>query len=135
MLLWQFAVFVPFSVFVSSRNARLHEKQIDRKVTRMSIPAFLSPVSKLLRFFCKSRDQWKAKCKVAKKEVNSLKIRLAAMKASRDRWKQRAREPVAVAGIASAQTNEPTTKNAAACPAYPSPRRRNLAAAGSRRGR
>lgn len=52
--------------------------------------AYRSPVSKLLRFFRRSRDQWKSKCKVAKQENKSLKIRLAKMTKSRDRWKAKA---------------------------------------------
>jgi len=55
-----------------------------------SLP-YRSPVVKLVRFFCGSRDKWEAKCKVAKKENKSLKTRLAAMKESRDRWKAKAR--------------------------------------------
>ncbi len=51
-----------------------------------SLP-FRSPISKLLRFFCRSRDKWRAKCKEAKRENKSLKYRLAKMKESRDRWK------------------------------------------------
>jgi hypothetical protein len=50
---------------------------------------YRSPISKLLRFFHRSRDQWKAKCQVAKQENKSLKIRLAKMKESRDRWKSK----------------------------------------------
>ena len=53
---------------------------------RQSLP-FRSPISKLLRFFCRSRDKWKAKCKAAKRENKSLKYRLAVMTESRDRWK------------------------------------------------
>jgi len=52
---------------------------------------YRSPTSKLLRFFRWSRDQWKEKCKVAKRENKSLKTRLAKMKESRDRWKTEAR--------------------------------------------
>ena len=37
---------------------------------------YRSPISKLLRFFCRSRDRWKAKCKEAKRENRSLKYRL-----------------------------------------------------------
>jgi hypothetical protein len=55
-----------------------------------SLP-YRSPISKLLRFFCGSRDKWKAKCKEAKRENKSLKYRLAKMKESRDRWKSQAR--------------------------------------------
>ena len=53
---------------------------------RQSLP-FRSPISKLLRFFCRSRDKWKAKCKAAKRENKSLKYRLAVVTESRDRWK------------------------------------------------
>ena len=51
-----------------------------------SLP-FRSPISKLVRFFCGSRDKWKAKCKAAKGKNRSLKYCLAKMKESRDRWK------------------------------------------------
>jgi len=53
--------------------------------------SYRSPVSKLARFFERSRNNWKAKCMVAKRENKSLKIRLAKMKESRDRWKAKAR--------------------------------------------
>jgi len=48
---------------------------------------YRSPISKLLRFFRRSRDKWKAKCKAAKRENKSLKYRLAVMTEKRDRWK------------------------------------------------
>lgn len=53
--------------------------------------SYRSPVVKLLRFFRRSRDRWKDKCKTAKRENKSLKTRLAKMKESRDRWKAEAR--------------------------------------------
>jgi recombinational DNA repair protein (RecF pathway) len=53
--------------------------------------AFLSPQSKLVRFFHRSRDKWKTKCKEAKRENKSLKYRLAVMTESRNRWKAEAR--------------------------------------------
>ena len=56
-----------------------------------SLP-YRSPLSKLLRFFCRSRDNWKTKCKEAKRENKSLKYRLAKMTESRDRWKHEARD-------------------------------------------
>jgi hypothetical protein len=56
-----------------------------------SLP-YRSPISKLLRFFCRSRDQWKAKCKEAKRENKSLKYRLAVMTVNRNRWKAEVRE-------------------------------------------
>lgn len=55
-----------------------------------SLP-YRSPISKLLRFFCRSRDKWKAKCKEAKRENKSLKYRLAVMTENRNCWKAEAR--------------------------------------------
>ena len=52
---------------------------------------YRSPISKLLRFFCRSRDKWKAKCQAAKRENKTLKYCLAKMKESRDRWKDEVR--------------------------------------------
>jgi hypothetical protein len=54
--------------------------------------SFRSPLRKLLRFFHRSRDQWKEKCKEAKRQNKSLRICLAKMKEKRDRWKTRAME-------------------------------------------
>jgi len=56
------------------------------------LESYRSPVSKLLPFFRKSRNKWKAKCKAAKRKNKSLKTRLAKMKESRNRWKSKARE-------------------------------------------
>jgi hypothetical protein len=53
---------------------------------------YRSPISKLLRFFRRSRDKWKAKCKEAKRENRSLKYRLAVMTESRNRWKAEVRQ-------------------------------------------
>jgi hypothetical protein len=72
--------------------------------------AYRSPISKLLRFFRWSRDQWKEKCKVAKRENKSLKTRLAKMKESRDRWKTEARR-LREAHSARSPTPEEPPKN------------------------
>jgi len=53
---------------------------------------YKSPVRKLARFFEKSRDQWKAKCREAKATIKRLKSRIRFLEESRDRWKQRAKE-------------------------------------------
>ena len=55
-----------------------------------SLP-YQSPLYKLVQFFRRSRDKWKAKCKGAKRENKSLKYRLAKMTEARDRWKNEAR--------------------------------------------
>lgn len=53
---------------------------------------YKSPVRKLARFFEQSRDQWKAKCQVAKALVKRLKQRVRRLEESRARWKRRAQE-------------------------------------------
>jgi hypothetical protein len=49
---------------------------------------FKSPVSKLLAFFRKSRDRWKAKCQQAKRDSKLLANQVRAVEKSRDHWKQ-----------------------------------------------
>ena len=53
---------------------------------------YKSPVRKLARFFEKSRDQWKAKCRKAKMTIKQLKSRVRFLEESRERWKNRAQE-------------------------------------------
>ena len=53
---------------------------------------YKSPRHKLARFFEQSRDQWKAKCREAKKTVKRLKNRLRWVEQSRARWKSRVKE-------------------------------------------
>jgi hypothetical protein len=53
---------------------------------------YKSPVRKLARFFEKSRDQWKAKCREAKRMIRLLKSRIRFLEKSRDRWRQKAKE-------------------------------------------
>jgi hypothetical protein len=52
--------------------------------------SFLSPLTKLVNFIQRSRAKWKEKCKAAKRQNKSLKLCLAKMKESRDRWKAQA---------------------------------------------
>ena len=73
---------------------------------------FLSPISKLLRFFHRSRDQWKAKCKAAKRANKSLKYRLTKMTESRNRWKSEVRA-LRKSVVEEAAPAEPQTKNPA----------------------
>ena len=53
---------------------------------------YKSPVRKLARFFEKSRDRWKAKCREAKRTIKYFKNRVRFLEDSRDRWKSRAHE-------------------------------------------
>ena len=51
---------------------------------------YSSPPRKLLRFFLKSRDQWKAKCQRAKATVKRLENRVRFLEKSKERWKSKA---------------------------------------------
>src|SRR5215475_13831885 len=51
---------------------------------------YKSPQRKLVRFFEKSRTQWKAKCRAAKATIKVLKNRIGFLEESRARWKRRA---------------------------------------------
>ena len=53
---------------------------------------YTSPPRKLIRFFEKSRDQWKAKCQRAKATVKRLENRVRFLEKSKDEWKARAQE-------------------------------------------
>lgn len=52
---------------------------------------FKSPDYKLLPFFRRSRDGWKAKAQDGKVHIKRLKNRVAALEESRQKWKEKAR--------------------------------------------
>ena len=90
-----------------------------------SLP-FLSPLTKLVAFFQRSRDRWKEKCKAAKRQNKSLKLCLAKMKESRDRWKSRAicmeGEKEAAAGSAGGRAKKSCPRRAGIAPRATCPR-------------
>lgn len=51
---------------------------------------YKSPPRKLIRFFEKSRDQWKAKCRAAKEKIKRLQHRVRYLEQSKAEWKERA---------------------------------------------
>lgn len=53
---------------------------------------YKSPASKLVRFFRKSRDQWKEKCQERKRLCRKLSNQVRVVEASRRRWKQEAKD-------------------------------------------
>lgn len=53
---------------------------------------FRSPQAKLVRFFERSRNGWKRKCRNAKDDVKRLTNNVAALQRSRKRWKELARQ-------------------------------------------
>ena len=58
----------------------------------ISVDDLKSPVRKLLRFFHRSRDQWKAKHSNLKKECALLANQVRAVEKSRAAWKAKAKE-------------------------------------------
>jgi len=50
---------------------------------------YTSPPRKLIRFFLKSRDQWKAKYQAAKATIKRLENRGRFLEKSKDEWKAR----------------------------------------------
>ena len=53
---------------------------------------YKSPARKLVRFFSKSRDHWKAKCLEAKATAKGLKHRIRYLEQSKAHWKTKAKE-------------------------------------------
>ena len=53
---------------------------------------YKSPQSKLVKFFAKSRNAWKRKCREAKRAVKRLKNRIRFLEQSKEHWKSRAQE-------------------------------------------
>lgn len=53
---------------------------------------FRSPQAKLLRFFERSRNGWKRKCRKSKDDVKRLSNNVADLKRSRCRWKEIAKQ-------------------------------------------
>ena len=51
---------------------------------------YKSPRRKLVKFFEKSRDQWKAKCVSSKAIVKKLKNRVRYLESSKEKWKRKA---------------------------------------------
>ena len=53
---------------------------------------YKSPTRKLVKFFEKSRDQWKAKSAEAKATVKRQRNRIRYLEASKEKWKRKAIE-------------------------------------------
>lgn len=59
--------------------------------------AYSSPAYKLLAFFEKSRDRWKAKALDRKQHIRRLEKRIADLEASRRKWRAKAKAQPAAA--------------------------------------
>jgi hypothetical protein len=53
---------------------------------------YSSPLRKLTRFFCKSRNRWKQKCLDAKHGNKLLRNQVRAVERSREQWKRKVEE-------------------------------------------
>ena len=53
---------------------------------------YKSPTRKLVRFFKRSRDQWKAKCLEVKSTTKGLRHRIRYLEQSKAQWKTKAKE-------------------------------------------
>lgn len=71
------------------RESRPQALRLDRDPAQGE--PYKSPQSKLVRFFDRSRTQWKAKCRTAKATIKGLKNRIRFLEESKARWKSRAK--------------------------------------------
>jgi hypothetical protein len=70
-----------------------HDWGKDSAMSVVSEPkTYRSPRHKLLGFFEKSRNRWKAKCLAEKRKSKALANNVVALRKSRDLWKARARQ-------------------------------------------
>jgi hypothetical protein len=67
---------------------------------------YKSPRRKLVKFFEKSRNQWKAKSIAAKAQVKYLKNRIRYLEGSQAKWKSKALELETERARLKAQENE-----------------------------
>ena len=67
---------------------------------------YRSPQRILVRFFEKSRDQWKSKCLEAKTALRHFKNRAKWLESSRDQWKTRAQTLAQRVQVLEAQNAE-----------------------------
>ena len=59
-------------------------------MSSVTVDRFSSPKSKLVRFFLKSRDRWKAKHHEVKKTCKLLQNQVRAVEKSRAEWREEA---------------------------------------------
>lgn len=65
---------------------------VEMEVTDQSGPIWRSPVRKLVRFFHRSRDRWKAKYAAKKHACKLMGNQVRAVEKSRARWRQAAQQ-------------------------------------------
>ena len=76
---------------MTSHHDRKHSQHSAKTLESGKAKSYKSPQRKLVRFFEKSRDQWKAKCLGAKTSVKRLSNRVRFLEKGKDRLKDRMR--------------------------------------------
>lgn len=75
-----------------ARHLNQTHQQSTTSTAANPVEVYKSPRHKLVRFFEKSRNQWKAKCLNAKATVKRLQNRIRFLEKSKDRLKHRVSE-------------------------------------------
>ena len=88
--MWKLILF-HYALFVCSFGATEEHNGFFRRIV-MEDQAYRSPMRKLLRFFERSRDGWKRKRQETGVLTKRLSNRVRKLEASRDLWKQRAKQ-------------------------------------------
>ena len=76
---------------MTSHHDRKHSQHSAKTLESGKAKSYKSPQRKLVRFFEKSRGQWKAKCREAKTSVKRLSNRMRFLEKSKDRLQDRVR--------------------------------------------
>lgn len=74
---------------MTSPHKQNHSQPSAKSLKAGQAKPYKSPPRKLVSFFEKSRDQWKAKCLDAKARVKRHRNRLRFLATSKERWKHR----------------------------------------------
>jgi hypothetical protein len=84
----------------------------ERRMETVGVETTYKSRPKLLqRFFLRSRNQWKAKCRGAKRELKLARNQIRAVQHSRAGWKARAQQLAAELQAARQQVEELQSKN------------------------
>jgi chromosome segregation ATPase len=71
---------------------QMHQHSCTTSIATNSVEGYKSPKHKLVRFFEKSRNQWKTKCLNGKAVIKRLQHRIRFLEKSKDRLKHRVSE-------------------------------------------
>src|SRR5664279_5445844 len=100
-------------LFLDSRPLRCRVGRI--KNEHMKATSYKSPKHKLIDFFKRSRDKWRARAEAYHHEKRTCQIRIRDLEASRDHWRNRYFEDrTAMASTPSHRGNEPPPAGALA---------------------